>query len=304
MNLQVVLFELTINGVAMGMIYALMAMGLILLIRAIGVMNFAQGDLLMFGAFIAWALTNQVPVAWQLKVPLAMLGYALVALAFMFMVYWPLRHASYPAALVISTMGASMVLREIATITWGSLPLAMSPIIPRAGLKILGLTIPRTVSLWGSRLQMQYILTIVVGLVLISMVFLLFEKFYAGRVMQAAAQDKYAAELLGIPTILTTAATYIIVVTLASIGGYMIAPIFLVNNTLGTLQLRAFAGVIIGGFGSITGAILGSLMIGLVESYSSMFTTVYRDAVVFGVLILMLLVRPQGLFGEKIADKA
>ncbi|MCL1999800.1 MAG: branched-chain amino acid ABC transporter permease [Planctomycetes bacterium] len=304
MNLQVVFFELSINGIAMGMIYALMAMGLILLIRAIGVMNFAQGDLLMFGAFISWALTNQLQSEWYLKVPLAMLGFALVALIFMFTVYWPLRHASYPAALIISTMGASMALREIATITWGSLPLAMSPIIPRAGWKILGFTVPRTLSLWGSRLQTQYILTILVGASLISMVFLLFEKFYAGRVMQAAAQDKYVAELLGIPTIITTAATYIIVVTLASIGGYMISPIFLVSNTLGTLQLRAFAGVIIGGFGSITGAIIGSLIIGLVESYSSIFTTVYRDAVVFGVLILMLLVRPQGIFGEKISDKA
>jgi branched-chain amino acid transport system permease protein len=122
--------------------------------------------------------------------------------------------------------------------------------------------------------------------------------------MQAAAQDKYAAELLGIPTILTTAATYMIVVTLASIGGYMIAPVFLVNVTLGTLQLRAFAGVVTGGFGSVKGAIVGSLVIGLVESYSSTFTTTYKDAVVFLVLIVVLLFRPQGLFGERVADKA
>ena len=299
-----VVFELTINGIAMGMIYALMAMGLILLIRAIGVMNFAQGDLLMLGAFITYGLGTQINLPFYAMIPAAMICFAIVALIFMFAVYWPLRHASYPAALVISTMGASMVIREVATLIWGSLPLAAPFIIPRRGIEIFGLKIGRTITIFGSKVQVQYLLTILVGMVLIFAVFTLFEKLYAGRIMQAAAQDKYAAQLLGIPTIYTTAATYLIVVTLASIGGYMISPIFLVNNTLGTLQLRAFAGVIIGGFGSIGGAIFGSLIIGLVESYSSMFTTTYRDAVVFSVLILVLLFRPQGLFGERIADKA
>jgi branched-chain amino acid transport system permease protein len=99
-------------------------------------------------------------------------------------------------------------------------------------------------------------------------------------------------------------ATYIIVVIMASIGGFMISPIFMVSKTLGTLQLRAFAGVVIGGFGSIKGAILGSLLVGLVESFSTLRFSQYKDAVVFIILILMLLVRPQGLFGEKIGDKA
>ncbi|MDR1378649.1 MAG: branched-chain amino acid ABC transporter permease [Synergistaceae bacterium] len=287
-----VFMQLTINGVAMGMIYTLMAMGLILLIRAIGVMNFAQGELLMLGAFITWGLTYQVKLPFVLMVPAAMLCFALVGVIFMFVVYWPLRTASYPTATVISTMGAAMVIREIATITWGSLPLVSAPLIKGV------------IRVGSLRLQYQYLLTIVIGAVLIFLVFVLFEKLYAGKIMQAAAQDKYAAELLGIPTILTTAVTYIIVVTLASIGGYMIAPVFLVNVTLGTLQLRAFAGVVTGGFGSVKGAIVGSLVIGLVESYSSTFTTTYKDAVVFLVLIVVLLFRPQGLFGERVADKA
>ena len=287
-----VFMQLTMNGVAMGMIYALMAMGLILLIRAIGVMNFAQGDLLMLGAFITWSLTYQVKLPLPLMIPVAMLCFAMIGVIFMFLVYWPLRAASYPTATVISTMGAAMAIREIATITWGSLPLVSAPMV-RGVLRVGSL-----------RLQYQYLLTIVIGAVLIFMVFMLFEKLYVGKIMQAAAQNKYAAELLGIPTILTTAATYIIVVILASIGGFMIAPVFLVNVTLGSLQLRAFAGVVTGGFGSVKGAIVGSLIIGLVESYSSTFTTTYKDAVVFLVLIVVLLIRPQGIFGERIADKA
>ncbi|GHS87602.1 branched-chain amino acid ABC transporter permease [Synergistales bacterium] len=289
----IIFMQLTINGVAMGMIYALMAMGLILLIRAIGVMNFAQGELLMLGAFITWGLTYQVKLPLPLMIPAAMLCFALVGVIFMFLVYWPLRNNSYPTATVISTMGAAMAIREIATITWGSLPLVAAPLV-KGVLRVGNMRI----------VQYQYLLTIVIGAILIFLVFMLFEKLYAGRIMQAAAQDKYAAELLGIPTILTTAATYIIVVTLASVGGFMIAPVFLVNVTLGSLQLRAFAGVVTGGFGSVKGAILGSLIIGLVESYSSAFTTTYKDAVVFLVLIVVLLFRPQGIFGELIADKA
>ena len=203
--------QLLINGIAMGMIYALMAMGLILLIRAIGVMNFAQGELLMIGAFITWALTNQVKLPYYAMVPAAMICFAIFGIIFMFTVYWPLRNASYPVATIIATMGASMAIKEIVILIWGSQPLSARPIIK--GILRIG----------NIRLQYQYLLTIVVGGILIFLVFTLFEKLYAGRMMQAAAQDKYAAELLGIPTILTTAATYIIVVSLASIGGYMIA---------------------------------------------------------------------------------
>lgn len=298
MNLNTAI-SLTINGVAMGMIYALMAMGLILLIRAIGVMNFAQGDLLMFGAFITCWLIVDVKLPLYAMIPVAMLCFAAVGVVFMFTVYWPLRGATYPAATVISTMGASMALKEIATLIWGGLPRAMPPLMknPETGKAAV-------LRIGSISLQWQFVLTIIVGAFLIAGVFILFERLYAGRMMQAAAQDKYAAELLGIPTILTTAATYIIVVTLASVGGYMISPIFMVSNTLGSLQLRAFAGVVIGGFGNIKGAIVGSLLIGLVESFSTIQFSQYKDAVVFLVLIVFLVVRPQGLFGEKVADKA
>ncbi len=298
MNVNTII-SLGVNGVAMGMIYALMAMGLILLIRAIGVMNFAQGDLLMFGAFVTCWLVVDLKLPLYLMIPFALVSFALIGTIFMFTVYWPLRNATYPAATVISTMGAAMVLKEIATLIWGSLPRSMPPLMRNSA------TGKAAVLRIGSiSLQWQFVLTIIVGIVLIALVFILFEKLYAGRMMQAAAQDKYAAELLGIPTIITTLATYIIVVILASVGGYMISPIFMVSNTLGSLQLRAFAGVVIGGFGNIKGAILGSIIIGLVESYSTIQFSQYKDAVVFLVLIAFLLVRPQGLFGEKIADKA
>ena len=252
----------------------------------------------MMGAFITCWLTIDLELPLYIMAPFALICFAVLALVFMFTTYWPLRNASYPAATIISTMGASMALKEIATLIWGSMPRSMPPLMQNESGSAAVLRI-------GSvSLQWQYILTIIVGAVLIVLVFILFERLYAGRMMQAAAQDSYAAELMGIPTILTTAATYIIVVILSGVGGYMISPIFMVSNTLGSLQLRAFAGVVLGGFGNIKGAIIGSLFIGLVESYSSIQFSQYKDAVVFLVLIIALLIRPQGLFGEKISDKA
>lgn len=291
--------SLLVQGVAMGMVYALMAMGLILLIRAIGVLNFAQGDLLMFGAFISYWLTKDLQLPLYLMIPAALIMFALIGVIFMFSVYWPLRNASYPAAISIATMGASIALKEIVTVIWGSTPKAMPPIItnPETGMGAM-------LRIGDFKLSWQFILTIIVSVILIILVFTLFEKLYVGKVMQAAAQDKYSAELLGIPTVLTTAATYIIVVCLCSVGGYMISPIFMVSNTLGSLQLRAFAGVVIGGFGNIKGAIIGALFIGIVEALSTIRLSQYKDAVVFLILILVLVIRPQGLFGEKVADKA
>lgn len=288
-----VFLQLTVTGLAMGMIYALVAMGLILLIRAVGVMNFAQGDLLMMGAFITYGLTNQIQMPIMLMVPVSILLFGLIGVIFMYCVYWPLRKASYPAATVIATMGASIVIKEVCSLIWGSVPLVTASVIP-GSLKVGGLT-----------LQYQYLLIIAVGALLIYLVQLLFDKLYAGRVMQAAAQDSYAANLLGIPVQLTIAVTYAIVMVIVGLGGYMVAPVFSVSMTLGTLQLRAFAGVVLGGFGDIRGAIIGSILVALIETYGTLVTTTYKDVIVFGILILILIFRPQGLLGRsKVADKA
>jgi len=156
----------------------------------------------------------------------------------------------------------------------------------------------------NAQLDYQYLIIMAVSVVLIVFVFILFEKMRIGRVMQAAAQNRYAAELMGIPTVVTIVATYMISTLLSGLGGWLAAPLFLVSQSLGSFSLKAFAGIVVGGFGSIKGAVVGSILIGIVESYSILITSTYKDAVVFLVLISVLLVRPQGIFGEKIAEKA
>jgi len=288
---------LFINGLSMGVIYAMMAMGLILLIRAVGILNFAQGELFMFGAYISAALVLDFHLPLPIMIPAAMVCFAVVGLVFMFTIYWPLRKASYAATTIIATMGAAIVLRELAVLIWGPLPRSMPPLVVDEGR-------PAILHLGDVPLQWQNVLIIVIGVLLMYLIYLLFEKLYVGKMMQAACQNSYAANLLGVPTILTIAATYVIVSILVSVGGYLVAPIFMVRNTLGVLQLRAFAGVVIGGFGNIKGAIIGSLIVGLIEVFSTLHFSAYRDVTVFLTLILFLLLRPQGLFGEKIKDKA
>jgi len=291
-------FSLLVNGLAMGVIYAMMAMGLILLIRAVGILNFAQGELLMFGAYISSALILDFELPMYIMIPLAFISFCLVGVIFMLTIYWPLRKASYPAATIIATMGASIVLKELATMIWGPLPRSLPAIITDGAGK------PAILNIGGVPIQWQYVMILIIGSVLIFLIYMLFEKLYIGKIMQAASQDSYAANLLGVPTIITIAATYMIVSILASVGGYLVSPIFMVRNTLGTLQLRAFAAVVIGGFGNIQGAIAGSLIVGLIEVFSTVGLSGYKDVTVFLLLIVFLLLRPQGLFGEKIKDKA
>lgn len=292
------LVSLLINGLAMGTVYAMLGMGLILLIRAVGVLNFAQGDLMMFGAYICASLILDFELPFYLMIPVALLCFAILGLIFMFGVFWPLRNASYPVATIIATMGASIVLKEGAVLIWGKLPRTLKQLILDAEGKTA------VIKVGNVTLQWQYIIIIVVGVLLMLGIYMLFEKLYVGKMMQAASQDGYAANLLGIPTILTISATYIIVVSLAGISGYLVAPIFLVRSSLGSLQLRAFAGVVIGGFGNIKGAVVGSLIVGVIEAFSALRFSEYKDVTIFLILLVFLLFRPQGLFGEKVADKA
>ena len=284
--------QLSVVGLSMGMIYALLAVGVVLLVRAVGVMNFAQGELLTVGAYIGFALTYQLHLPLYGTILMSLIFLAMFGALFMFSVYWPLRKSTWGATVIISTLGASLVIKELVKIIWGNVPLVSDKLI--SGVLVIG----------KARLEYQYLLIIGVGAVLFLGIHILFSKLYVGRLMQAAAQDKYCAQLLGIPTILTTLVTYIISTAICGIGGFLVAPLFLVSTSLGGFLLKGFAGMVIGGFGSVKGAVLGSLLIGIIEAFSTLFTTKYNDAVVFLVLLLVLAIRPRGFFGPLISEKA
>lgn len=284
----------------MGMVYALMSMGLVLLVRAVGLLNFAQGDLLALGAFIgcSFLLDVQMPL-WAAAISSLVL-YLLIGAIFCLLIYWPVRKSSYSAAVVISTLGASIVVRETALMIWGSYPIAMPAIFADANSMNQRSIL---LEIGGATISVQYIAVFVIALMAILLVFTLFEKLYVGRMLQAASQDRYAAQLIGIPVLITTVATYMISIGLAATAGFLVGPILMVSASLSNLQLYAFAGLVIGGAGDIKGAIVGSLLVGLISSFSALYFATYKDAIVFMVLIFFLIFKPNGLIKSRISVK-
>ena len=284
---MVLFLQQTMTGICVGLAYAMVAMGLILLLRAAGVMNFAQGNLMALGAFFAYLLLEKMQLNMALAVPVAVLMLIAVGIIFCSVCFFPFKRTKWPQAMLICTIGAGTVISEcclhfittetksVAPIIPGSLQLG-SFIIPYQYFFIFGVTALMMVGLW-----------------------LLFDKSYCGRVMTAAAQNKYAADLLGIPTNLTTMLTFCIVVLMVGAAGWLLAPVYRVSNSLSIFQARAFAALVIGGFRSLPGAIVGGVVVGLIESYSTYITTTYKDVIVFGALLLVLAVRPQGILGGK-----
>ncbi len=294
----VYLLRLTLSGLSMGVIYALIGMGLILLIKAIGVLNYAQGDILALGAFAALGFSVRMELPLWAAVVCSLMVFIVFALFFMFCIYWPLRQTTFPVTIMIATLGASIVIKEGLMLIFGANPKPVPAfLVDEAG---NGLTF----RIFGVTMQWQYVVILVFGIVIIAGIFLLFEKVYAGKIMQAASQDKYAADLIGIPTVVTIAVTFIISICVAAFSGFMIAPLYSASITLNDLQFAAFAGVVIGGWGNIKGAVIGSLIVGLVQAYAYPIFNLYKDCAVFSLMILFLLFRPTGIFKSPIGDKA
>lgn len=287
------ILQLLISGIAVGIIYGLIAMGMVLIFRAVGIMNFAQGDFLMFGGYFAYTFNQLLglDIVWSLV--LASLAMGVVGVAFMRTCYWPLRN-SQAKAIIVSAMGASIVLKEGARLIWGSIPLSLSPV--REGAVKFGL----------ASIQWQYVAIILISVFVMFLVYLLLEKTFIGQIMQATAQDQYMASMCGVSVISSVGLTFALSAAITGICGGLLAPIFFLNNTMGaTAGAKAFAAIVIGGFGSVPGAIVGGIIVGLVEQFGGAYiSSTYQMVLIYVVLIIFLMFRPRGLFSEKIQEKA
>ena len=208
--------------------------------------------------------------------------------------YWPLRTAQ-ARAIIVSAMGASIVFKEGARLIWGSIPVTVDK-VAEGSAELPG----NTVVLW------QNIAIIIIAALIMLLVYILLEKTFIGHIMQATAQDQYMASLSGIPVILSISLTFALSAMITEIGGGLLAPIFFLNNTMGaTSGAKAFAAIVIGGFGSVQGAIIGGLIVGLVEAFGGAYiSTTYQMVLIYVVLVAVLMFRPQGIFGQKIQEKA
>ena len=288
-NLQV-LFQ----GLALGSIYALVALGFVLIIRATNVVNFAQGDFAMVGAYILVVFLNQVGLPYWLAFLLSLVSMVIFGLIFNYGVYYPLRNRSYLPVL-ISTLGASIFLQNTTLAIFGAQPKLLPKVLSFDGLQIAGVF-----------LDSQYLVILVVTMVCVIFQYFFFEHTLLGKKIQATSQDKDMARLLGIPVALMIAVTFIYSSVLGGLAGILVGPILFVSIGMGSIiALKAFAATIIGGFGDVKGAIVGGIFIGVVESFAAYYISVpYKDAYAFAMLFFVLIVLPQGFFGEKISQKA
>ena len=282
--------EQLINGLRTGSIYALIAIGYTMVYGIAKMINFAHGDIIMVGAYALYfsisVLGLPVPVALLLTVIVcSVLGVLIEKIA-----YKPLRKAQ-PLAVLITAIGMSFFLQSSSLLMFGSTPIPFQSVIPNENIKV-GPVIISSITL----------VTLVVTAVAMILITLFINKTKLGSAMRAVSEDKGAAELMGINVNSTISMTFAIGSALAAVAGILyISQYQSMKPTLGALPgIKAFVAAVLGGIGSIPGAMLGGILLGLIESVSKAYiSTELADAIVFGVLIVVLLFRPSGLLGKK-----
>jgi branched-chain amino acid transport system permease protein len=300
-------FQVLFQGLALGSIYALVALGFVLIIRTTNVVNFAQGDFAMLGGYAMVMFLVGMPgnpdlhlpgmemhLPYWLAIVLTLVVMGVIGVLFNFGVYYPLRNRPFLPVL-ISTLGASIFLQNTILALFNPQPRPLDKLIDIDG-----------VTIGGVFLDSQYLVILVFTIAAVAFQYFLFERTLLGKKLQAVSQDKDMARLLGIPVTLMIIITFVYSAALGGLAGVLVSPILFVSIGLGSaIALKAFAATIIGGFGDIAGAIVGGLIIGVIESFAAYYISVpYKDAYAFIFLFLVLLFRPQGIFGEKVSEKA
>ena len=286
--------QILFSGLAVGAIYSLVALGFVLIIRATNVVNFAQGDFAMLGAFAMMTMLTILKLPYWLSFLLSLAVMTVFGVVFNYGVYYPLRNRSF-LPVIISTLGASIFLQNTVLAIFGPQAQPLEKVFKTSGFEIGGVF-----------LDSQYLVILGVTVVAVAFQYFLFEHTLLGKKLQATSQDKDMARLLGIPVAWMIAITFIYSATLGGLAGILIGPVLFVSIGMGSIiALKAFSATIIGGFGDVTGAIVGGLLLGVVESFAGAYISVpYKDAFGFLLLFIFLLIRPQGIFGEKISEKA
>jgi branched-chain amino acid transport system permease protein len=286
--------QLLFTGLGIGAIYALVALGFVLIFRATSVVNFAQGEFSMVAAYLMVVFAVDLGWPYWLSFLVAIAGMALLGAVFNLGVYYPLRNRTF-LPVVISTIGASIFLANTVLALYGPQPQVLPGWFDTPGIQF-----------GPVYLDSQYLLIIGVTVLLVGFQYWFFEHTLLGKKLQATSQDKEMAALLGIPVATMIMITFVYSAVLGGIAGILVAPVLFVSIQMGsTIALKAFAATIIGGFGDVAGAIVGGFALGIIETFGAAYISVpYKDAFAFLVLILFLAFRPQGLFGERVAEKA
>ena len=284
-----------INGLSLGSIYAIIAIGYTMVYGIAKMLNFAHGDVIMIGGYLSFmTITN-----WKLGTPLgilaAIVGCCVLGVLVERIAYRPLRKAASPLAVLITAIGVSYFLQNFALLVFGSNPVIYTSVVPFNSVDFGPFKIPGTA-----------IVSIVTSLVLVFLLQQFINRTKQGQAMLACAQDRDAASLMGISINKTIALTFAIGSAMAGIAGVLLCSAYpSLSPTTGAMPgIKAFVAAVFGGIGSIPGAMIGGLVLGIIEILSRTYiSSQLADAIVFAVLIIVLLVKPTGLFGKQIQEK-
>ena len=283
-----------ISGLSLGSIYALIALGYTMVYGIAKMLNFAHGDIIMVGAYAVITAVFTCGMPPLVAVLVSIVVCALLGVTIEFLAYRPLRQAP-PLSVLITAIGVSYLLQNLALLIFGSEQLAFPSIISLPSIVIGSVTID------GITLA-----TLVVTAVIMIALTLFINKTRLGKAMRAVSEDTGAAELMGISVNRTITITFAIGSALAAIASifYGAAYVYIKPTTGSMPGIKAFTAAVFGGIGSIPGAMLGGILLGLIDQLSKTYiSTLWADAIVFGVLVLVLVVKPTGLLGKKISEK-
>ena len=294
MNLMNGILEQLLNGLRTGSIYALIALGYTMVYGIAKMSNFAHGDIIMVGAYSLYVCVSLLKLPPVVAVLVTIVVCAVLGITIEKVAYKPLRQAP-PLAVLITAIGVSYLLQNVALLIFKATPIPFGTIIKVPTLKIGSLHI--------SGLTIVTLAVTTVSMILLT---LFIGKTKTGRAMRAVSEDKGAAELMGINVNKTISVTFAIGSALAAVAGILfISQYETLQPTLGALPgIKAFVAAVLGGIGSIPGAMLGGLILGIIESMSKAYiSTQLSDAIVFSVLVIVLLVKPSGLMGKMKIEK-
>ena len=282
-----------INGISLGSVYAIIALGYTMVYGIAKMLNFAHGDIIMVGAYVCFFATGQFGLPPIAGVLLAMVVCTILGMVIERLAYKPLRQAP-SLAVLITAIGVSYFLQNSALLLWKSDPKVFTSVVPGGSLTL-------------GRVNITYVsLVTVLSCVAIMLVLSFFTGHTKmGKAMRACSEDKAAAQLMGIDVNRTISMTFAIGSALAAVAGVLLCSTYpTLMPTTGSLPgIKAFTAAVFGGIGSIPGAMLGGILLGIIEIFAKAFNTNISDAVVFAVLIVVLLVKPSGLLGKTVREK-
>ncbi|MBX3087720.1 MAG: branched-chain amino acid ABC transporter permease [Cryobacterium sp.] len=278
--------QLLISGVGIGAIYAVVALGFTLVWNASGTVNFAQGQLVMVGAYFAYTFLVIADQPYWLAIPGTIIASAIVGVLIERLTIRPLRVPD-PLLVIIITIGTGLVLEALAQNIWGPQTRTIPTLSPQESINLGGLSIT-TQSIWD----------IAVCGILMLLVWIILQRTNIGRAMRAVAQDRDTARQMGIPAHSIVSFTFGLNSAMAGLAGLLLAPTLFISPSMGiSVTLQAFAAAVLGGFGSVVGAVVGGLILGLTQVFAAAYISgSYADAAALALLIIVLVFRPKGIF--------